>query len=62
MHLQRGTLHEWHGTAIEFPVFSAFELSILTEEVKKRKQVLFAKQSTTVCNSRKRKTWEDIAE
>lgn len=44
------------------PNFSASELSILTEEVEKRKQLLFAKQSTTVCNSLKRKAWEDIAE
>ncbi|XP_052680152.1 myb/SANT-like DNA-binding domain-containing protein 4 [Crassostrea angulata] len=44
------------------PNFSASELSILTEEVEKRKQLQFAKQSTTVCNSMKRKAWEDIAE
>ncbi|XP_065923728.1 myb/SANT-like DNA-binding domain-containing protein 4 [Magallana gigas] len=42
------------------PNFSGSELSILTEEVEKRKQLLFAKQSTTVCNSMKRKAWEDI--
>lgn len=44
------------------PNFSASELSFLTEEVEKRKQLLFAKQSTTGCNSMKRKAYEDIAE
>lgn len=44
------------------PRFPASELSILTAEVKTRKQVLFAKQTTTVCSSLKRKAWEDIAE
>lgn len=43
------------------PNFSASELSILTEEVEKRKQLLFAKQGSNVCNSMNRMALKDIA-
>lgn len=41
--------------------FSAAEISVLTDEVESKKDILFSKQNSTVSNALKRDAWKEVA-
>lgn len=43
------------------PNFSAAEISVLTDEVESKKDILFSKQNSTVSNALKRDAWKEVA-
>ncbi|XP_061173718.1 myb-related transcription factor, partner of profilin-like [Saccostrea echinata] len=43
------------------PNFSSAEITVLTDEVEKGKDILFSRQNSTVSNSLKKETWNKIA-
>eukprot|EP00105_Crassostrea_gigas_P003661 XP_011416591.1 PREDICTED: myb-related transcription factor, partner of profilin-like [Crassostrea gigas] len=43
------------------PNFSAAEISVLTDEVVSKKDILFSKQNSTVSNALKRDAWKEVA-
>ena len=43
------------------PNFTAAEISVLTDEVESKRDILFSKQNSTVSNSLKRDAWKEVA-